>query len=222
MSLPFDLPESLDINRARLEHLSSLGLDLDNRTVLEPGSGIGLLTGFWENLSCAVTSTELQEHNVNENIRRHPGRQRVFKRPVEYGFSDLGRFEIVFCYGLIYHVRNPEKCLVDMAGVCDEIMLLETMVHPIDDGLNHEYPQITGLDQGHAGPAFRPSRNWIMSKLESLMGFAYISRTQPMYPDFVLSWPGTRDVCRSVFVGSKTQLNNPNLLSILPMVQTND
>ncbi len=50
MKFIFDQPQSLEINKARLDHLSSLGLNLRNTTVLEVGSGIGLLTEFFENL----------------------------------------------------------------------------------------------------------------------------------------------------------------------------
>lgn len=217
--LPFDLPESLAINAARMDHLASLGLPLDGRTVLEPGAGVGRLTGFWEERKCLVTSLDLLQGNVTENLARHPGRKNVLWRGVEGGFEDLGRFEIVFCYGLLYHVRDPLKCLTDMATVCDDLLLLETMVHPIDDGQLHLYPQSAGADQGLPGEAYRPSRNWLMEKLTGLFPFTYVSRQQPNYPDFCLSWPGAAGVCRSIFVASRRSFQLPGLLSELPSSQ---
>lgn len=218
---PFDLPESLAINAARIDHLRSLGLNLENRTVLEPGCGIGHLTGFWEDRNCRVTSTELQLANIVENVSRHPGRERVLCRGVESGFGDLGRFDVVFCYGLLYHVRDPEQLLRHMAEVCDDLLLLETMVHPVDDGQIHLYPQVDGPDQGIGGPAYRPSRNWVMDKMGHLMGFQYVSVSQPNYPDFPASWPGTAPVCRSVFVGSRKALSLKTLSSTLIMQHEN-
>ena len=42
--------------------------------------------------------------------------------------SELGRFDIVFCYGLLYHVENPIAALRNRAGCCAELLLLETAV----------------------------------------------------------------------------------------------
>lgn len=218
--LPFDLKESLAINAARMDHLASLGLPLLRRTVLEPGAGIGRLTGFWEQRHCKVTSLDLLASNVEENRFRHPERAHLLCRGVEQGFADLGRFDIVFCYGLLYHVRDPLKCLQDMAAVTDDLLLIETMVHGEDDGELHLYPQSDGADQGVAGAAFRPARNWLMNRLCELFAAAYVSRTQPNYPDFPLSWPVAYGVCRSIFVGSRQPLDLPTLLKHLPSEQT--
>ena len=51
----FDTPEALEINRARQDHLASLGLDLERKTVLEVGSGVGRHTAFFEKLGCTCT-----------------------------------------------------------------------------------------------------------------------------------------------------------------------
>ena len=48
MQFVFDQPHAKDINETRLNHLASLGLKIENSTVLEVGAGIGLLTGFFE------------------------------------------------------------------------------------------------------------------------------------------------------------------------------
>lgn len=215
-TLPFDLPESLALNEARLAHLASLGLNLERKTVLEPGAGVGRLTEFWEQRNCQVTSLDLFASNVTENLRRHPDRKNVLCRPVEIGFSDLGMFDIVFCYGLLYHVQYPIKCLADMAQVCTGLLLLETMVHGQDDGQLHLYPQFDGADQGVSGPAYRPSRNWLMEIMTKFFPFVYVCLDQPNYSDYPMSWPASAEVCRSVFVASRQVLNLPSLITELP------
>jgi SAM-dependent methyltransferase len=214
--LPFDLPDSVQINKARLDHLNSLGLELNGRSVLEPGCGIGMLTKFWEERNCQIISTDLQRNNIGENKRRHPWRDPIL-RPVEFGFRELGKFDIVFCYGLLYHVWHPEKCLEDMAAACLDLLLLETRVHWMDDGGVHMHSQPKAPDQGMATQAYYPSRNWIMKALSQLFPHVYITRDQPDHPEFILRWPGTPHTsCRSVFVASRRPLNldtlSPSLL----------
>lgn len=46
------------INQRRLEHLASLHLPLENRSVLEVGAGIGDLTSFFLDRNCEVVITE--------------------------------------------------------------------------------------------------------------------------------------------------------------------
>jgi len=40
-------PNALALNQARLNHLATLDLPIDGKSVLEVGAGIGLLTGFF-------------------------------------------------------------------------------------------------------------------------------------------------------------------------------
>jgi 2-polyprenyl-3-methyl-5-hydroxy-6-metoxy-1,4-benzoquinol methylase len=68
----FDRPHATKINEARLKHLDSLGLELTNSKVLEVGSGIGLLTGFFENLGCEILSTDARAENVAEHLPAFP------------------------------------------------------------------------------------------------------------------------------------------------------
>src|SRR5207344_1132901 len=54
----FLAPGAEAINRARQQHLASLGLDLAGKNVLEVGAGIGLHTPFFLERGCDVTVTD--------------------------------------------------------------------------------------------------------------------------------------------------------------------
>jgi hypothetical protein len=46
---------------------------------------------------------------------------------------ELGIFEVIHCYGLLYHLHNPQPALEAMARVCSHLMVLETCVSYGDD-----------------------------------------------------------------------------------------
>ena len=59
-------------------------------------------------------------------IARHPSRRVAtldLERPQD--ISRLGRFDIVFCYGTLYHLAGPDPALRALGDV-SELILLET------------------------------------------------------------------------------------------------
>jgi len=209
---PFDRPKAQELNQARLAHLGSLGLDLQGKRVLEPGSGIGLLTGFWEERGCDVLSTEGREGNIAENLRRHPWREgRVLCVDLETSGSHdhlAGQFDVVFCYGTLYHVSNPRQVLEDLARVCHGLFLLESRVWWLDDGQVHEHADSEGLDQALHRHSCLPSRNWLLDRLREICGFSYVSIRQPRSYQFPLTWPTEpSSKTRAIFVASRTALH---------------
>jgi SAM-dependent methyltransferase len=216
--LTFLEPNALAINEARMKHLATLKLPIDGKSVLEVGSGIGLLTEFFEQRGCKVTSTEARRQNIRENRRRHPGRkvsQLNLERPADV--ERLGRFDIVFCYGTLYHLATPEASLEALSHVSDMI-LLETCLSPGKGDTVPLVPELNTASQAFAGLGSRPTRDWVMNRLERFWGHGYISSTQPAHDDFPLDFsapPMTPNI-RAVFVGSRNPISNPLLAAEIP------
>jgi 2-polyprenyl-3-methyl-5-hydroxy-6-metoxy-1,4-benzoquinol methylase len=215
----FLTPEAHAINMARQAHLASLGLDLARKQVLEVGAGIGLHTPFFLERGCEVLVTDGNPVNVGEIRRRLPHvRSALLDLEQDGAIAALGTFDIVYCYGLLYHLSNPEAAIAKLASVCRGQLLLETVV-----GLGR-YPEVQLIrdfvsnNQAVSGIGCRPTRSWIMQTLTRYFGHAYVTRTQPDYPDFTSDWliPETRLIYRGVFVGSKYPLSRSELLSELP------
>jgi len=218
--------QAKDINHARLRHLASLGLDLRGKRVLEVGAGIGLHTEFFEQLGCTVISTDGRPGNVQELRRRYPWRDaRVFDLDAPKILEGLGRFDIVYCYGALYHLQRPEEAIRRLSGLCLELLLLETLVIPAA-GSSVEFVRedAATVNQGTAGGGCRPSREWVLDRLRESFGYAYATRTQPLHADFDLDW--TRPLAgknhRAVFVASKAPLDNPRLSDTLSERQVYD
>jgi len=217
----FLAPNAHAINHARQTHLASLGLDLTGKTVLEVGAGIGLHTPFFLERGCSVTVTDGRAENVVEIARRHPGVKTAvvdleIDKPLEFG-----RFDIVYCYGLLYHLSNPQRALAQLADACNGQLLLETAVSP---GTHDELLLVRDPDafnQAISGIGCRPTRLWIVNRLKSLLGYGYIPRTQPDHVDFPSDWVHTpiQTMHRSIFVGSRTPLALPALTDSVPAQQ---
>ena len=112
-------------NKARLLHLDSLNLDLAGKSVLEVGAGIGLLTGYLEAKGCSVLSTDGRPGNVRAMEKLFPWRTvGVVDLDLISDVTKLGKFDVVFCYGVLYHLKEPEKALGMLSDACDGMILL--------------------------------------------------------------------------------------------------
>jgi SAM-dependent methyltransferase len=126
-------------NQRRLEHLASLDLHLTGRTVLELGAGVGDYTTFFLDRGCTVLSVEPRAENCQlftAAMQAHAktGYSRVARaRLVHCDVASIDRyvtetFDIVYAYGLLYHLADPQAALQAMARRCGDLLLLETCV----------------------------------------------------------------------------------------------
>lgn len=216
----FDKPAALNINKARLSHLASLGMMLSHKSVLEVGAGVGRLTEFFEVRRCKIYSTDGRDANVKENRARHSRRKVSVADLMKPGSHDhFGQMDIVFCYGTLYHTADPALVIEDLARACKQVFLLETYVWHEDDGEIHPVGESLAHDQSLDGHGCRPARNWIMDELGKHYKHTYVALVQPNYPDYTLSWPASPGSNRAVFVASRVDLKLPSLATELPMKQ---
>ncbi|AZN38505.1 class I SAM-dependent methyltransferase [Paenibacillus albus] len=217
----FDADSAQHINKARQDHLASLGLGLAYSSVLEVGSGVGWHTAFFERMSCSVLSTDARESNVNEHLRRYPYREvKVADLNVEGSHKAFGKFDIIYCYGTLYHLSNPSIGIKELANLCNKYLLIETCVSPVDNGeINLEAENKDNPNQSIDGTGCRPGRDWVIEELGKYFPYIYLSVSQPNDPDFPIDWPVTNGVknARAIFVASREELSlqtlTPNLIN---------
>jgi hypothetical protein len=224
MSTVFASKHYQEHNKARQEHLASLGLPIDGKTVLEVGAGIGDHTKFFLDRGCIVTSTEAREGNLLLLRKQYPqirAEQLDLDNPSDV--LDGEAYDIVYCYGTLYHLSRPSEALEYMAKHCSGMLLLETCVqaranaavNPCDEAAPQE-------DQSYHGRGCRPARSWVWRTLKGLFEHVYMPTTQPTHPEFPLDWcrPPRTGLTRSVFVASRKPLGLPFLVEEVLMVQT--
>ena len=214
------------VNRVRLEHLASLGLDLKDKTVLELGAGIGDLTQLFIERDCSVTSTEGRLENLTVLQQRFPDIDTMLldleKPPRRSPFAEP--FDVVFAYGILYHLGNPEQALTYMSNRTGGLLLVEThvsfgdkdMVHFCDDVLHDP-------TQSVSGQACRPTRQWIFNRLKERFAHVYMPTTQPnhprLYPENWNNKPTGKPLARAVFVASRAPIDSHLLVNHVPMEQ---
>jgi 2-polyprenyl-3-methyl-5-hydroxy-6-metoxy-1,4-benzoquinol methylase len=120
----FDAANYQKINNARLDHLASLEIAVEGKSVLDAGCGVGHLSSFFAERGARVVCVDARPENIGRLHSLYPGRE-AHVANVEFDrLSELGRFDIVFCYGLLHHVENPIAALRNMASCCGELLLL--------------------------------------------------------------------------------------------------
>ena len=193
--------------QARLQHLASLGLPLSGR-VLEVGSGPGDHTGFYLERGCTVVSSDAREECLQELKTRFPQVQTLridMDHPQE--LLRAGTFDIVHCYGLLYHLESPEAAIAAMSQACSNLLLLETCVSEGSGHFINVVEEVRGdFTQSIEGRGCRPTRSWVFDTLKRYFPYVYQTRTQPNHPEFPTDWtniPADHGLIRIVLVASR-------------------
>jgi SAM-dependent methyltransferase len=211
-------------NISRLQHLESLGLELSNKNVLEVGAGIGDHTLFYLYRNCRVLPIEGRANLAKKLSERLGVKAEVVdcEREPER-LEQFGKFDLIHCYGLLYHLSDPGQFLSSVSRVA-ECLLLETCVS-IGSGLElNKCPERNSIpSQALHDEGCRPTREWIFAELKRHYEHVYATRTQPRHPEFPIDWSDSatnnHQLKRAVFVASHRAILNANLVTELPFEQ---
>lgn len=203
----------LRINSRRQEHLASLGLDLRDKRIWEVSAGIGDHTSFFIDRNCAVMCSEVRPELLAVLKQRYP-ELTVLQLDLEKPDPKFpGEFDVIYCYGVLYHIRTPRSALEYMASRCRSTLLLETCVSDDDQPSEHHLEELSTLySQAVGGVGCRPSRVWVFQQLKELFPFVYLPLTQPNHEQFPIEWSGKRaadeTLRRAIFIASRREIQN--------------
>ena len=220
----FHAPHYLRHNARRLEHLASLRIPVRGLSVLEVGAGIGDHSHYYLDRGCRVTITEPREENLRVLRALYPDAD---IRPLDMEAPHLdpcARFDLVHCYGLLYHLPDPERAIHFISRHCIKLLFLETCVSFGDaEAINRTAEPRHSPSQAVSGVGCRPTRRWLFRTLKEHFEHVYVPRTQPNHPEFPLDWRARHlhhGLSRSVFVCSREPLRNDVLSTELLDRQT--
>jgi hypothetical protein len=134
----------------------------------------------------------------------------------------LGTFDLIYCYGLLYHLKNAERAIERLAAICTGQIMVEICVSlgGYDEILFVR--DFESNNQAMSGIGCRPTRLWVLNRLKKYFGYGYVTKTQPDHSDFPTDWdcPDTSLLYRAVSIGSKSPLRNPSLVEDIPRQQS--
>jgi SAM-dependent methyltransferase len=129
--------------------------------ILETGAGHGAMGKLLLDLGYDVTSTDgrVEFVEIMKNTKRKAAVLDVNKQEV----SEVGDFDVILSFGLLYHIQNPEFFINSCARNC-KMMILETVVCDRDEivlEIVKEAGGWRGKDQALDEIGCRPSPLWI-------------------------------------------------------------
>lgn len=191
MSSPkiFDADHYEKLNRSREEALKAVlkGLTarLNLRTAIDVGCGAGYFSKFLSSQGFEITAVDGRAENVEETKRRVPNAKVATINAEDSRLGELGRFDLVFCFGLLYHLENPFQTIRSLYQMTGQLLLAEGVIFPGEEVLMGLVDEGHGEDQGLNFVAFYPTEACLV-KMMYRAGFknVYKYKEMPKHPDF--------------------------------------
>jgi 2-polyprenyl-3-methyl-5-hydroxy-6-metoxy-1,4-benzoquinol methylase len=210
------------INRARLAHLASLDLPVNGKRVLDVGCGVGHFSRFYLERGCTWFGIEGRQSNIDVMRRLYPDVDGAVADVQDSSFGHRGQYDVVHCFGLLYHLESPMAALRNIRAVCTRFLLLETMVADANMPLMLIVDESKSVNQALAGVGCRPSPAYVTMALNRV-GFRhiYLASPGPDHRDFRFEWRNDLSIrrgdnnLRCVFVASDTPMERPGLTELL-------
>jgi|HubBroStandDraft_2_1064218.scaffolds.fasta_scaffold43278_3 FkbM family methyltransferase len=210
----FDQSHAIKAVEARLEPLRELlpflKRELGLQTALDAGCGIGYFSDFLLHQGLRVFAFDGRQGNVEEASKRHPEIAFCTADVEDSSVLKLGTFDLVLCFGLLYHLENPFRAIRHLHALTKGPLLLESVCVPSDSPVLQLRDEPVLEDQSLTEVAFYPSEPCLI-RMCYRVGFGHVYRINalPDHPDFKSSFD--RRQMRTMLVASKLPLNFPTL-----------
>ena len=150
-------------------------------TAVDAGCGVGFFSKMLEECGLNVCGFDGRGENIAEARRRFPAIPFEEADVEDAKILELGRFDLVLCFGLLYHLENPLRAVRNLRALTGKCLLLESMCLPDERPSMLLRDEPKEVDQGLADMACYPSEG-SLAKMLYRAGFANVYRVVPL-PD---------------------------------------
>ncbi|MGB9591418.1 MAG: methyltransferase domain-containing protein, partial [Candidatus Kryptoniota bacterium] len=185
----FDQEHTHRFSVARQRFLSNFLPDLIDRhqlkTALDAGCGIGFFSNYLTNLGLKTTAFDGRRENIAEAKNRYPEIEFHVYDIENPKVQDLGSFDLVLCFGLLYHLENPFRAIRNLYSLTEKLLIIESIIAPSPLPIGYLVNECQGEDQGLHYVAFIPSETCLIKMLyRAGFPFVYKLTTFPDHEDF--------------------------------------
>jgi SAM-dependent methyltransferase len=218
----FDTDAASRINAARQDWLKESGLVRTGSRVLDAGAGVGHFVPFYLERGCSVVAIDGRVDNIAMLRRRFPMVEATVADVQRFDPQSLGTFDVIHCFGLLYHLESPIAALRAFRQLCRGLLILETMICDSSASVSVLADETKAASQALEGLGCRPSPAFVTLALNRV-GFRYVygANPPPRHEDFQFEWRNNLDIVRdnhplrSVFVASHAPLDHERLLPLV-------
>jgi 2-polyprenyl-3-methyl-5-hydroxy-6-metoxy-1,4-benzoquinol methylase len=205
-----------NINYARIKHLDSLNLDFSNKKILETGcGGVGDITKFLISKNAEVTLNDARKENIFSLLINIEKSLPFNLWDLNILINDVEKFDIIVCYGTLYHLTDLDTAIKNLANLCKEFAIISTMTNAKNNYDCEIVYEGAETNQSITQYGSRPGRFYIWKKLAENFKYVYCIKTQPDHEEYPLKFPATPQCCRNIFIGSHVELKNELLVDHL-------
>jgi tRNA (mo5U34)-methyltransferase len=177
------------LNRARGEVVSQclaeLTPKLNLQTAIDVGCGLGYFSQLLKSRGLSVTGVDGRQQNVEEAQRRNPDIRFCRFDAEDPGIRSLGKFDLVLCFGLLYHLENPMLAIRHLNELTGKLLLVEGVIQPGNETMMALIEETGHEDQGLNHIAFYPTEPCLLKMFyRAGFGHAYTFSTQPNHPEY--------------------------------------
>jgi len=190
--------------------LPELKQRLNLKTALDLGCGLGYYAEILHSFGFEVLAVDGRAQNIEEAKRRYPHLNFQAIDAQDPALANLGKFDLVFCFGLFYHLENPFRVIRSIAEMATHLALLEGIVYPSPEPAMVLMDENNGVDQGLNFVAFYPSEPCLVKMLHrSGFSHCYNPDRMPAHDEYQTGRNGFRR--RTVIAASKSPVETPAL-----------
>jgi SAM-dependent methyltransferase len=210
----FDTPSATEFVKVRQDFSKALLEELRSKlhisSAADVGCGVGYFSKFLRDLGFGVTAIDGREENVQESKRRYPDINFLRANAEDLPAEQLGTFDLVFCFGLLYHLENPFRAIRSLHSITGQVLFVESMCAPGDKPRMELLDEYRTINQGLDFVAFYATESCLVKMLyRAGFRFVYGFNKLPEHDEFRATRQTARR--RTMLVASKNQLSFPRL-----------
>ena len=211
----FDRAWTKDFTSARQAFLEELlrdvGVQLQLKSAIDVGCGVGDFSKFLFDLGFRVLGVDGRKENAEEAGKRYSAIEFLSKDAEELEAGRLGTFDLVLCFGLLYHVENPFRVIRKLFSLTEKMLIIEGICVPSPHPTMHLFDESVAEDQGLNYIAFYPSESCLV-KMMYKAGFPFVYSFTRLPQDALYSETVWRKRVRAMLVGSRERIEASQLV----------